>query len=292
MTVTKLRAKPPELEPNRFRALIYSDAGVGKTYFACSIPSVYYIDTEGVLKYKKFVEMLKARKSDAVVIYELTEIIKEIKTLLTVKHNYKTVVIDSITFPYALMGNMEAERLNVKDKEGTEFGINMAKPKRLTFHLGILLSRLDMNVIVLAHEKTKFDEGKDVGKIADTNEKMGYSLGTVLQLKIQGDSRKAFVQKTRYDEILPRELLDFNDGYQTLKQRFGEEIFLRESEIEILATPEQIEELNRLIELFKVPQNIIDKWLMAAKSQSLDEMETKKIQACIDSLKSKIKGDN
>jgi hypothetical protein len=289
----QLRAKPPVLEPNRFRALIYGDKGVGKTHFACSIPSVYYIDTEGVLKYKKFVDMLKANKSDAVDLTELTEIIKEVKTLLTVKHDYKTLVIDSITFPYASLANMEAERLAEKNKhtEGTEFGANLAKAKRLTFHLSILLTRLDMNVIVTAHEKTKYEKNEEVGKLADINEKMAYALGTTLNLKLMGDTKKAFVEKTRYSELQSREFLDFNDGYETIKSRFGEEIFLRESAVEELASPEQLKELNRLIDVMQYPKEKVDKWLLASKSQSLDEMNTKQIQACIESLNSKIKGE-
>lgn len=294
MALAKLRAKPPVLEPNRFRALIYGDKGVGKTHFACSIPSVYYIDTEGVLKYEKFVDMLKKNKSFAIDLPELGEIINEVKALLTLKHDYKTLVIDSMTFPYALLANMEAERLVLKapHTEGTEFGANLAKAKRLTFHLGMLLTRLDMNVIVTAHEKTKYEDNKEVGKVADINEKMGYALGTILHLRLAAESKKAFVEKTRYSELQSREILDFTDGYETIKTRFGEEIFLRESIVEQLATEEQIKEIRRLIDVLKTPEEVVNKWLIAAKSQTLEEMEAKKIQACIDSLQSKIKGDN
>jgi len=292
--MASLRAKPPVLEPNRFRALIYGDKGTGKTHFACSIPSVYYIDTEGVLKYERFVKMLKANKSEAIDLPELSEIIKEVKALLTVKHNYKTLVIDSLTFPYALLANMEADRLiqaATKPIEGTEFGANLAKAKRLTFHLGILLTRLDMNVIVIAHEKTKYEKNEEVGKIADINEKIGYALGTVLHMRMQGKSRKAFVEKTRYSEISMQELLDFDDGYETIKKRFGEEIFLRDSDIETLATPEQVAELKRLIGILKVSDEITQKWLIASKATTFDEMNTKNIQACIDKLNSQFKGE-
>src|SRR5205814_1089199 len=95
-------------------------------------------------------------------------------------------------------------------KEGTEFGANKAKSKRLTFHLGMLLSRLDMNVIVTTHEKTKYLKGEEVGKDSDVNDKMGYSLGTILQLRIQANQRKAFIEKSRYKELKNRDMIDFD----------------------------------------------------------------------------------
>lgn len=161
-----LRAKPPVLEPNRFRALIYGNTGVGKTHFVASMPNVYYIDTEGMSKYKKFVDMLKENKSFLIQLFDLQEIINEVKELISVKHDYKTLVIDSISIPCAHLANLEVDRLVKKtpSSEGTEFGANLAKVKRLIFQLGILLSRLDMNVIVTAHEKTKYEKSIEIGK--------------------------------------------------------------------------------------------------------------------------------
>lgn len=287
----ELRAKPPVLEQNRFRALIYGDKGTGKTHLCCSLPNVYYIDTEGVLKYKKFVEMLNTNNSHAIDLPEITEIIKEVKTLLTVKHDYKTLVIDSLTFPYALLANMEAERLIKASRhpiEGTEFGANTAKPKRLMFHLGILLTRLDMNVIVVAHEKVRYENNLEVGKIADINDKMGYALGTVMHLRMQGGARKVYVEKTRYDEFKMLETIDFDSGYQTLANRMGDNIFLKNSEPEQLATTEQLNELRRLIQLLNVSDDIMQKWLIASKSATFDEMNTKAIQKYIDFLTKKL----
>jgi hypothetical protein len=290
-----LRATKPTLEANRFRALIYGNKGTGKTHFAVSLPNVYFIDTEGVLKYKKFVEMLQKNNSDTIALYELTEIIKEVKELLTVKHDFKTLVIDSITFPYNLLSHLEVERLVKKapNTEGTEFGANVAKAKRLTFHLGMLLTRLDMNVIVIAHEKSKFRDGKDAGLEPDVNEKMGYALGTQLHFRMQGSSRKAFVEKSRYDdhELKNLELLDFEDGYEVIKKRFGEDMFLRDSVIEILATEGQIKEVRRLQELLSYPEESLQKWLISKKAHALDEVNTKDIDKLIEHFKSKVTGD-
>lgn len=293
--MAELRAKKPVPAPNRLKALIYGDKGSGKTHFACSFPSVYYIDAEGVLNYKKFVNMLLSNDSLAVELSELSEIIKEVKTLLSVQHDYKTLVIDSITEPYAALCNMETERLiaaSSKPIEGTEFGANLSKAKRMIFHLGMLLSRLDMNVIVLAQEKIKYENKTEIGKMADINEKMGYTLGTVIHMRLQGGSRKAFVEKTRYSELETSELIDVTNGYEVFKQRFGEEVFLRNSDVEVLATKEQVNELKNLIENLSVPDEVSQKWLIASKATKFDEMKLNHIQACIDKLNKKLKGEN
>lgn len=285
-----LRATTPVLQADRFRALVYGDKGAGKTHFACSIPNAYYIDSEGVLKYKRFVKMLKENNSQSIALYELTDIIKEVKELLTVKHDFKTLVIDSITFPFNSLNNMEVERLVSKspNTEGTEFGANMAKGKRLTFQLGMLLTRLDMNVIILAHEKTKYSQGEEIGKDPDVNEKMGYALGTQIHLRTMGASRKAYVDKSRYEELPNKKLLDFDDGYSVIKNLFGEEVFSRESTVETLATKEQIAEVKRLQLLLKYEEEKVQKWIMTKKASALSEVNTVDIETLINFLTNKV----
>ncbi len=288
-----LRATKPVLEPNRFRALVYGNKGAGKTHFVLSMPNVYYIDTEGASKYKQFVEMLNKNNSMIVVLHDLQEIISEVKELLTTKHNYKTLVIDSISMPCGHLAILEAERLMKKSPgtEGTEFGANLAKVKRLTFQLGILLSRLDMNVIVTAHEKTKYEKNVEIGKDADVNEKLGYALGSQFNLRLQGKSRKLFVEKTRYKEFETNSLIDFDDGYAVLKEKFGEDIFAREATPEVLSSKEQVIEIKRLIDVLKYPEEKVQKWFAASQANSFEEMKAENIQKCINLLNSTIKGD-
>lgn len=285
-----LRARKPEVKKPRFKALVYANTGVGKTHFCSSFPNTYYIDTEGVQDYAHFTKMIADNNGEVVVLKDLVEIIDEIKELLSVQHNYKTLVIDSLSFPYGLLSNLEAERLarKAKDSEGTEYGANQAKGKRLTFHLGILLTRLDMNVIVTSHERNRYIQGVEVGKIYDINEKMAYSLGTVLNLRQQGGSRKAFIEKSRYSELPTGGLIDFDNGYNVIKEAFGEDIFTSESAPEQLATPEQVIELNRLINDLNVSEENVQKLLIKADSQRIEEIPTDTIQKYIDKLKARI----
>lgn len=289
----KLRAKKPEVNEPRIKALLYADKGAGKTHFCCTMPESYYIDSEGLEDYPHLVKMLRDNGGDLVYLTELSEIIQEVKTLISTKHNYKTLIIDSISFPFGWISQLEAERLQAKapNTEGTEFGANLAKAKRLIFQLGILLSRLDMNVIVVAHEKAKFMDGKEVGKTFDINDKMAYSLGAVWNLKLMGQTRKMFIEKSRYAEMKTGEFIDFNQGYDVLKDLFGEEVFKRESKITELASNDQIGECKRLIKLLNIPDEKVQKIVINAKSQSLEDMEKVKMDEFINWMKKQTEGE-
>lgn len=289
-----LRAKKPKsnVDP-RLKMLLYGGTGSGKTHFCCSFPDTYYIDSEGLEDYPHFVKMVEENNGDLVYLTELSEIIKEVKSLISTKHNYKTLVIDSISFPSGWLAQMEAERLQKKTPttEGTEFGINLAKVKRLVYQLGILLSMLDMNIIVISHEKIKYADGKEVGATYDITDKMAYSLGAVCNIRLQGKTRKLYIEKSRYPQVKAGESLDFNEGYDVFKNIFGEEIFKRDSKAIDLATPEQLANFNRLTSLLGVSDETIQTWLRTAKAPSLESIPKDAMDKWIIKLNSKFNGE-
>lgn len=286
-----LKAKKPVIKEERFKAVIFANRGVGKTHFCCSFPHTYFIDTEGLEAHPHFVEMLIGNHSDIARINELSEIISEVKTLLSTKHDYKTLVIDSITFPFHLLANMEAERLAKPGKgiEGTEFGANMAKSKRLVFELGMLLSRLDMNVLVTCHEKTKYEKGEEIGKTADVNEKLEYALGSVINIKRLGNKVKCFIDKSRYKQLPTGASFDFSDGYPLMCELLGKELFEKQSKNEVLASPEQIEEALRLIANLNVPEDWLNKRIASCRAATMEELSEKDMQDLIDLMLDRVK---
>lgn len=287
-----LKAKKPIMKEARFKAVVYATRGVGKTHFCCSFPNAYIIDTEGLESHPHFVDMLIKNKSDIARINELSAIIAEVKELLSTKHDYKTLVIDSITFPFHLLANMEAERLAKKakgDAEGTEYGANLAKAKRQTFELGMLLSRLDMNVVVTAHEKKKYADGKEIGTESDVNEKMEYSLGSVINLKRMGEHVKARIEKSRYTQLPTGSFIDFDNGYQLLCDKFGVSVFERESLHEELATSEQIDEAKRLISVLNVPEEWLNKRIAECRALSIDQLNKNDMQSLIELMMDRLK---
>ncbi len=279
-----LRAKKPEIKEARFQAVVYSNRGVGKTHFCCSFPNSYYIDTEGLESYPHFVKMLRDNNSQLVRLNDLSEIIKEVKELMSTKHNFKTIIVDSITFPVHFLCNMEVERLSKGGKDGSAYGANLALAKRLTFELGMLLTRCDLNVLITAHEKTKYEKNIEVGKVSDVNEKIEYSLGTVINLKRMGEKVKAFIEKSRYPELKTFEMIDFDDGYKMLCNRLGKPLFEREVNPEDLATMDQMIEFKRLITVLNVPEEVVQKYIINARATSMDQMNKEIMQKTIDHL--------
>ena len=58
-----------------------------------------------------------------------------------------------------------------------------------------------------------------------------------------------------------------------------------------MATEEQVNEINRLIELFKIAEETVEKWLVKASAESFNEMNRTDIQKCIEYLLLKTKGE-
>jgi hypothetical protein len=287
--MTNLRGKTPEVKEARFQAVVYGNRGVGKTHFCCSFPNAYYVDTEGVQHYPQFVDMMRQNNSVIAHLTELGDIINEVKILLSTKHDFKTLVIDSITFPFHLLANLEAERLEktAKDNDGTAFGKNLAKAKRQTFELGMLLTRLDMNVVVTAHEKVKYEKNVEIGKVSDVNEKIEYALGTVINIRRAGNKVKAYIEKSRYKELKTHDFIDFDNGYEYLRDKLGKNIFEKDVVIEELVTPEQLTELNRLINVLNIPEEAVNKRLAALRCAALDQISMANAQTIITNLKTK-----
>lgn len=292
-----LRAvKNKEKGIGRFKAVFYSLPGVGKTHFCCSFPNTYYIDTEGLHDYLHFIDMVESKGGNVVYLTELTQIIEEVGELLKGGHDYKTLVIDSISFPYLALSNVEAERLTAvakrkgEEKEGIEYAAHKAKSARLTQQLGILLTKLDMNVIVTAHEKVKYEKGIETGKTFDVTDKLSYALGTTIQLRQMGKSVKAYIEKTRYPKLPRWESIDFSDGYNKMCEKLGLEMFTREVKNVELGTVEEVAEIGRLVNVLHVPVESVNEWLLRANSNSFEDMPRKNVLKCIEFLNNKIKG--
>lgn len=285
---SKLKAVDPKAaEPSKPKILIFGKAGVGKTWASLDFPSCYYIDTEGGANLKHYTE--KLAKAGGVYMgpeegsQDFDTVIEQIKVLGTEDHHYKTVVIDSISKLHNLEISMEAERLGDKDA----FGASKKPALRKMTALMRWAERIDMNVIMIAHEKALWFKGEQIGVTFDGADKLDYELHLCLNIMKQGEGRKAFVKKTR--------LLEFPDAsafpwsYEDFATKYGKHIIEGKVTQIILATPEQIVELNTLLEIVKLPDGEVEKWLKKANAETFADMDSSKIAACITMLKGKIK---
>lgn len=286
---SKLKGKDPKTaEPAHGKLLVSGAPGVGKSWVSLDFPSVYYIDTEGGANLDHYTDKLK--KSGGVYFgpedgaLDAASVLEQMLALATEKHNYKTVVIDSLSKIYNKIIADEQEKLGDKDA----FGASKKPAVQFVRRLINWTDRLDMNVIFVAHTKDQWGPG-NVGKIGETFdawEKLAYELNLWLQIEKQGASRVALVRKSR--------LLGFPEGekipwsYQEFANRFGREALEGEVKTITLATPEQVAKIHELLEVLKVPEDEISKWLTKSRVDSWAEMETEIADKMIKFLKEKV----
>jgi len=278
-----LKAKKPASIEKRLKALFYGSAGVGKTTAAIQFPRPYLIDTEKGAENDQYVRLLE--KSGGV-IYQTTdfnELIIEVTSLLTQKHEYKTLVIDPLTTLYNDLLDKAANRV------GTEFGRHYGEANKSVKHLMNLLLRLDMNVIITSHSKNEYGANLSVlGQTYDCYKKLDYLFDLVFEIQKRGKERIAIIKKSRVETLPDGDNFPFS--YEEVAKRYGKAILERDATIEELATPEQVIEFKRLVELLKKDKDVIDKWLDKAGAESIQEMNNNHIQKCIEAMEKEIKG--
>ncbi len=279
-----LKAKKPSVVDCRLKALFYGCAGVGKTYAAIQFPKPYIIDTEGSTTKPQYVKAINNVGGQVLITTDFDEMINEVRELLTTKHEFKTLVIDSLTLLYNDLLD-KAER-----KVGTEFGRHYGEANKRMKQLLNLLFRLDMNVIITAHSKNEYGQNLAVlGQTFDCYKKLDYLFDLVFEIQERGEHRIGIVKKSRFETFHNRDTFPFS--YEEIADRYGRAVIEREAVAQELATPEQVKEVLRLIELLKVPEEMYQKWLDKASSEGFEDMQRESIQKCIDHLESKIKGE-
>jgi len=292
--MSKLRAVQPEAVQKRLKALFYGKAGAGKTTAAISFPKVYYIDTEKGGQNSQYVKILKDRGAAVFQTSDFDELLQEVKTLLTEKHEFKTLVIDPFTIMYDDLLEKSAANIRATSKEkdatGTEFGRHYSDANKKTKNLLNLLLRLDMNVIITSHAKNEYgDNMKVIGTTFDCYKKLDYLFDLVFEVQKRGKEHFGIVKKSRLEEFNDSEQFPFS--YDEIAKRYGKDILEKDSIAQELASEEQVREIKRLIDLIKVPEEDWQKWLDKASSASWDEMPSATIQKCIDHLVKKLQGD-
>ena len=286
-----LRGIKPTQVNKRFKAFFYGEAGAGKTTAAIQFPAPYLIDTEKGAENSQYVELLNKNGGAIFQTVDFEEMVSEIKSLLTEKHHYKTLVIDPLTTIYNDLLDKCAAKLKSaakeKDATGTEFGRHYGEANKEMKRLMQLLIRLDMNVIVTSHAKKEYGDNLVVlGNTFDCYKKLDYLFDLVIEIQKRGKSRYGLIKKSRIEEF--EELSQFSFSYEEVASRYGLEKIDKESEQEALATQEQISRLDHLIGVLNVPDATVSKWLTKSQASSFDEMSEKNILLCIEKLQEKI----
>lgn len=287
MTRSKLKAVDPKAaEPSKPKVIIYGKPGVGKTWASLDFPKVYYMDTEGGADLNHYTDKLKASGGVYMGIdqgsLDFETIIGQMEALATEKHSYKTVVIDSISKIYNLAIFDEAERLREKNIKN-EFGKDKKPAIALMRRLVSWLQRIDMNVILIAHEKGEWKNGEQVGETFDAWEKLEYELHLCLNIVKIGPKRLYKVRKSRLEGFPEAEVAPWS--YESFAEAYGKDVIEKDVTQIILATEKQLKEIDSLISNIQLPAGLIEKCLKKANAESLADMGTEEIQKVIDYIK-------
>ena len=289
---TKLKAVDPKTaEPSKPKVLVFGKPGVGKTWTSLDFPSVYYIDTEGGADMAHYTDKLKKSGGAYMGVEQgslsFETILEQVQALATEKHGFKTLVIDSISKVFASEIASESERLGDKDAFGASKKPAVAYMRRLISWL----TRLDMNVILVAHEKDLYglDEKKQrnvIGATFDAWDKVEYELHLCLNIFKIGGQHKARVTKSRLTGFKDADVFEWS--YNAFAERYGREILEGVVKQVVVATSEQLAELKELFGTVKLPDDYEEKCLKKAQCDEWEEMDSEKVAKVILDIKSKM----
>ena len=288
---TKLKGKSPELiKPGKIKAVLYGISGIGKTTLALSFPAPYYFDVEGGAKGPQYRELLKKSggaylgPEDGTLSFDT--LIDQMKALAAEDHPYKTLIVDSLTKLFQTTIANEQERLGSKDAFGASKKPAVAAMRRMV----MWATRLDMNIWFICHEAAEWGvvdgQRAEIGKIPDCWDKLIYELDLSVQATKNGPARIALVKKSR--------LQNFPDGerfaldYAEFAARHGKETVESGATPVMLATPEQVAEVVKLLDIVKVPDADIEKGFAKAGVETWAEMTGDQIATWLTYLKKRI----
>jgi len=277
-----LRARTPEAVQKRLKLFMYGPAGVGKTTAAIQFPNSYIIDCEkGAENYDK---LITASGSAVFQTTDMHEVIAEVKSLLTEKHDYRTLVIDPITTVY----NDLLEKCELK--VGTDFGRHYGEANKVMKRLANLIMALDMNVVVTAHSKKEYgDNLKVLGHTFDGWRQLDYWFDLVIELGKKGKKRFAKVAKTRVDSFPDEDVFEWS--YDAVKKRYDIAVLEKPATQVALASPQQVAQIKELLNIVRLPEGTTDKWLAKAGVDVWEDMSTETIQKCIEFVKGRLPGN-
>lgn len=285
--------KPEVVKPQKPKILISGPAGSRKSSFALNAQMPFYIDTEAGITREQYQKKLALSGG----LYfgplegsqDFAEITTQVKELATTKHPYKWIILDSLTKPFRLsMFSAEDRGVSSEFKKSQKEAEKEAR-KCLAW---LMRPDLDLSVMMICHTKDKWTkEGKEVikeGTIWDGPEKLDYDLDLWLETQFSGQDVYAVVKKSRVEGFVTGSKLAFD--FETFKKMYGAAVIDRPIQPITLATKEQIEQLNHLVEILKVPLEDLDKWLLKAQATEIEDLSSENADRMLKFLKEKIDG--
>lgn len=282
--------KPEVVVPSKPKIMLSGKPGTGKSFFALNAKSVYLIDTEAGATREQYVKKLIAGGGSYFGIeqgsQDFAEVINQVRELATTEHKFKTLVIDSFSKLY----NIEAAA--AEERSGSDFGKDKREADKPTRKLLNWLSRCDLTVILVCHQKDKWiRQGTQLimeGSTFDGYKKLDYELDLWLETKLVGSTRFASVVKSRIDGFPVGADIDLD--FPTFERLYGKAVVEGPVKPIILGSAEQFAEIKRLSDLLKVPEEDFSKWLTKAQATEIEDLSAENADKMLTFLTNKIKG--
>jgi hypothetical protein len=287
--MAKLRAtKPNAKKSEKAQVLVLGRPGVGKTWLSIDFPNVLYIDCEGGAKRAEYQQKLE--QAGAMVLTpedgagDFKVVLEEVQALAMSDHEFKTLVIDSYSKLFNNTIAEEEERL-LAANEKIAFGNEKKPAVKYSRRLVRWLQKLDMNVILICHEKAQWEGGEQIGHTYDGWDKLAYELDLTIRVTKTGNTRTGHVMKSRLSEFPDGSTFDWN--YDEFARRYGRATL--EGKVVALkpATDEQLTQISVLLDKVKVPNGWESKVMEKAGVDNWSEMDSDAVQKCIDYLSPK-----
>ncbi len=294
-----LRGKAPEERDQRLRLMVYGDKGSGKTYCSLGFPSPYLIDTEKSAVHKQYTKKLKESNGSYFETTDFFDMWEEVKELMRTKHNYKTLVIDSISPLYYSLVEWCENKItkNAKDPEKA-LGFNAANKlaNRYFQRFYLFLTKLDMNIVFTSREKDKWlkvgsESTNAAGEtIYDCSPNSGYEFDLVLKVQSVGKNKIAKVEKTRIEGFELFEQFDFT--YEQIAAKYDKNILEKDFVPFDIVSAETLVTLKNAFKRQNYSQEQIKGILSKNNLSSFSELSEAKAVRYIEQLKIKEASEN
>jgi hypothetical protein len=276
--------------PTHPKILIYGAPGTGKTWFATAFPSVAYIDAEGGADLAHYASRITAGGGQYIGPADGARnpdfVLEQIEALATQPHNFKSLVIDSVTELFTDKTSREMDRLAPIYGDKSTYGKENVPAVRWMKSLLRALNKLDMNVVLIAHEKQTFVDDKPGPIEADVWKKLPHVLHLAMRATLRGPARNFIVTKSRMLGFPQATSIavDFLEFKRRFEQDFGAGVIDAVAKNFALATPEQVQELRRLAGVLKLKPEQIEKSLSKKGADEWRDLTTEQAAEIIATL--------
>jgi hypothetical protein len=279
---------------DRIIAHIEGDSGSGKSFFMACLKNavIYDIDLGGGLA--AYDERIKRNGSERVELSSYGEILADIKQRLRAGKLKETIGLDHVT------GLQQESLLRHNPNQDSDYGRSGNKATYEWRQIREFCRTFDTNLITVSHLKAEYEKDKQVGKIADGPKNIEGDMHIVLKLESLKDDKgrkrypaTAHVIKWRRDPEDERGPVpeSFKFTLEEFEKIHGAN-YKREREKVVLAKPESIEALNKVLSLLDKEKaaELTAKWIKAVGVESFDFMTEEQIEKCQDVVKKLIQG--